>query len=64
MSLELQRQYKAMDSYSIVRHRRKLKNEQVRTESFKVSELIFGSKMEKGTSPMQLALKKYEYMRG
>ena len=51
-----------MDAYSILRHLRELYNEQVRTEMFKVSEIIFGSKMEEGRSPLQHALKMYEYI--
>ena len=52
MSSELQKQYKTMDAYSIVRHLRELYNEQARTERFKVSKLLFGSNMKKGTSPV------------
>ena len=51
-----------MDLYSIVRHLRELYNEQARTERFKVSKLLFGSKMEKGSSLVQHALKMYEYI--
>ena len=50
MSLEFQKQYKTVDVYSIVRHLREHYNEQARTEMFKVSEFLFGSKMEEGTS--------------
>ena len=49
-----------MDAYFIVRHLREHYNEQARTERFKVFELLFGSKMDKGASPMQHALKMYE----
>ena len=52
-----------MDAYSIVRHLREHYNDYVRTERFKVSELLFGSKMEEGTSPVQHALKMYEYFK-
>ena len=51
-----------MDAYSILRHLRELYNEQVRTEMFKVSEILFGSNMKEGTSPLQHALKMYEYI--
>ena len=51
-----------MDAYSIVRHLREHYNEPVRTERFKVSELLFCSNMEDGTSPMQHALKMYEHV--
>ena len=62
MSLELQKQYKAMDAYSIVRHLRELYNEQARTESFNVSNMLFSSKMEEGTYPTQYALKMHAYI--
>ena len=52
MSPEFQKKYKTMDAYSIVSHLREHYNKSTRTERFKVSELIFGSKMEKGTSLM------------
>ena len=52
MSLEFWKQYKTVDAYSIVRHLREHYNEQVRTKRFKVSKQLFGSKMEKGTSPV------------
>ena len=62
MSPELHKQYNAMDAYSIVHHLRELYNEHVRTERFKVSEVLFGFKMEEGTSPVYHALKMYEYI--
>ena len=62
ISPEFQKQYKIMDTYSIMRHLREHYNEQVRTEKFKVSELPFGSKMEEGTSPVQHALKMYKHI--
>ena len=51
-----------MDAYSIVHHQRELYNEQARTERVKVSELLFSSKMEEGTSLVRHALKMYEYI--
>ena len=51
-----------MDAYSIVRHLREHYNEQVRIERFKVTELLFSSKMEEGTSLVQHALKMYEHI--
>ena len=51
-----------MDAYSIIRHLRELYNEQAITERFKVFKLLFGSKMEEGTSLVQHALKMYEYI--
>ena len=62
MSPEFQKHYKIVDAYSIVRHLWEHYNEQARTERFKVSELLFGSKMEEGTSPVQYALKMFEHI--
>ena len=62
MSLEFQKQYKTMDAYSIVCHLREHYNEQTSIERFKVSRLLFGSKMEVGTSPVQYALKMYNHI--
>ena len=62
MSVEFQKHYKTMDAYSIVRHLREHHNNQVRTKRFNVSELLFGSKIEKGSSPVQHALKMYEHI--
>ena len=62
MSPELRKQYKTMNAYSIVRHLREIYNEQARTERFKVSKLLFGSKMEEETSLVQHALKMYEHI--
>ena len=60
---EFQKQYKTMDAYSIVCHLRGHYNEQASIERFKVSKLLFCSKMEVGTSPMQHALKMYEHIK-
>ena len=51
-----------MDAYSFVRHLREHYNEQASIEKFKVSKLLFGSKMEEGTSPVHYALKMYEHI--
>ena len=56
MSPEFQKQYKTEDAYSIVRHLREHYNQQVAFEGFKVTRLIFSSKMEVGISPVQYAL--------
>ena len=48
MSYEFHKQYKTMDAYSIVRHIREHYKEQGSVERFKVSKLLFGSKMEVG----------------
>ena len=44
---------------SIVRHLREHYNEQAAFEGFKVTRLLFNSKMEVGTSPVQYALQMY-----
>ena len=62
MSHEFQKLYKTVDAYSIVLHLRELYNVQARTKRVKVSKLFSGSKMEERTSPMQHALKIYEYI--
>ena len=62
MSPELQKQYKAMDAYPIACHLRELYNKHARTEKFKLFEVVFDSKMEKGTSLVQHALKLHEYI--
>ena len=62
MSPEFQKQYKIVDAYSIVRHIREHYNKQANIERFKVSKLLFGSKMEEGTSPVQYALKMYDHI--
>ena len=59
MSLEFQKRYKNEDAYSIVLHLRERYNKQVAIEGFKVARLLFGSKMEVGTSPLQYALLMY-----
>ena len=63
MSLEFQKRYKTEDAYSIVRHLREHYNEQAAIEGFKVARLLFGSKMEVGTSPMQYALQMYNHIK-
>ena len=52
MSPEFQKRYKTEDADSIVRHLREHYNKQVAIEGFKVARLLFGSKMEVGTSPV------------
>ena len=52
MSPEFQKQYKTEDAYSIVRHLREHYNKQATIKGFKMARLLFGSKMEVGTSPM------------
>ena len=62
MSPEFQKQYKTVDAYSIVLHLREHYNKQTNSERFKVSKLLFGSKMEEWTSPVQYALKMYDHI--
>ena len=56
MSPKFQKRYKTEDAYSIVRHLREHYNQQAAFEGFKVTRLLFSSKMEVGTSPVQYAL--------
>ena len=63
MSPEFQKRYKTEDAYSIVRHLREHYNHQVTFEGFKVTRLLFSSKMEAGTSPVQYALQMYNYIK-
>ena len=51
-----------MDASSILRHLREHYNKQTNIERFKVSKLLFGSKMEEGTSLVQYALKMYDHI--
>ena len=59
MSPEFQKRYKTADAYSIIRHLMKHYNEQAAFEGFKVTRLLFISKIEVGASPMQYALQMY-----
>ena len=52
MSPEFQKRYKTEDAYPIVRHLREHYNKQAAIEGFKITRLLFGSKMEMGTSPV------------
>ena len=63
MSPEFQKRYKTEDAYSIVRHLREHYNEQAAFEGFKVTRLLFNSKMEMGTSPVQYALQMYNHIK-
>ena len=51
-----------MDAYSIVCHLKEQYNDHVRSERFKVSNMLFSSKMEDGTSPVKYALKMNAYI--
>ena len=63
MSPEFQKWYKTEDAYSIVRHLREHYNEQATIEGFKVTRLLFGSKIEVGTSPVQCVLQMYNHIK-
>ena len=63
MSPEFQKRYKTEDAYSIVRHLREHYNKQVTFEWFKVTRLLFNSKMEVGISPVQYALRIYNHIK-
>ncbi|XP_042415804.1 RNA polymerase II C-terminal domain phosphatase-like 2 isoform X1 [Zingiber officinale] len=62
MSPELQKQHEHMDAYTIVYHLRELFDEQARIERFEVSKLLFGSKMQEGSSAVQFVLKMNGYI--
>ena len=63
MSPEFQKRYKTEDAYSIVCHLREHYNEQAAFEGFKVTKLLFNSKMEVGTSLAQYALHMYNHIK-
>ena len=62
MSPEFQKRYKTKDAYSIVRHLKEHYNEKAAFEGFKVTRLLFYSKMEVGNSPVQYALQIYNHI--
>ena len=62
MSPGLQKQHEAMTAYDIVTHLKELFHEQARSKRFEVSKMIFRSKMQGGTSPVQYALKMHGYI--
>ena len=62
MSLGLQKQHEAMTAYDIVTHLKELFHEQARSERFEVSKMLFHSRMQEGTSPVQYALKMQGYI--
>ena len=63
MSPKFEKRYRTEDAYSIVRHLREHYNKQAAFEGFKVTRLLFSSKMEVGTSPMQYALQMYNHIK-
>ena len=62
MSPGLQKQHEAMTTYDIAAHLKELFHEQARSERFEVSKMLFRSKMQEGTSPIQYALKMHRYI--
>ena len=58
ISPELQKQHEAMTAHAIVFHLKELFHEQTRSERFEVSKLLFFSKIQEGTSPIQYTLKR------
>ena len=61
MSQGLQKQHEAMTDYDIVTYLKELFHEQERSERFEVSKMIFRSRMQEGTSPIQYELKMHGY---
>ena len=51
-----------MSAHAIVIHLKDLFHEQERSERFEVSKLLFRSKIQEGTSPLQYALKMNGYI--
>ena len=51
------------DAYSIVHHLRERYYKQAAFEGFKVTRLLFSSKMEVGTSPVQYAIHMYNHIK-
>ena len=62
MSPGLQKQHEAMTAYDIVVHLKELFHKQARSERFEVSKMLFRSRIQDGTSPVQYALKMHGYI--
>ena len=62
MTTKLQMQHKTMEAYDIVIHLRELFEKYARSERFEISNLLFRTKMQVGTSLMQHALKMNTYI--
>ena len=62
MSPRLQKQHEAMTTYDIVAHLKELFHEQARSKRLEVSKMLFHSRMQEGTSPVQYALKMHGYI--
>ena len=62
MTIELQMQHKTIEAYDIVIHLKELFDRHARSKRFKISKLLFSTKMEVGTSPVQHAFKMNTYI--
>ena len=62
MSSGLQKQHEAMTAYDIVAHLKELFHEQVKSERFEVSKMLFRSMMQEGKSLILYALKMHGYI--
>ena len=62
MTTEFQIHHEYMEEYTIVDHLREIFDKHAKSERFKVSKLLFSTKMKVGTSPMQHELKMNTYI--
>ena len=62
MTIELQMQHETMEAYDIVIHLHELFDKHARSKRFEISKLLFSTKMQVGTSPVQHALKMNTYI--
>ena len=62
MSPELPKQRDAMTTYDIVVHQKELFHDKAGSKRFEISKMIFRSKMQERTSPVQYALKMNGYI--
>ena len=53
MTTKLQMQHETMEAYDMVIHLKELFDKHARSERFEISKLLFSTKMQIGTSPMQ-----------
>ena len=62
MTTELHMQYGTMEAYDIVIHLKELFDKHAKSEKFEISKLLFSTKMQVVTSPVQHALKINTYI--
>ena len=62
MTIEFQMQYETMEAYDIAIHLRELFDKHARSKRFEISKLLFSTKMQMGTSPVQYALMMNSYI--